>query len=80
MCRAKADKKLTFTNSDNVDLDILYVDLERDEDNVKLEQEDVRPAGVDDLDKEDDPQDDPDIQTTTVVMMIQMTMMAMKEI
>ena len=58
--RAKVTKKLTFTNSDNEDLDILYVNLERDEDDVDLEHNDVQPAGVNDDDKEDDPQDDPD--------------------
>ena len=58
--RAKAAKKLTFTNSDNEDLDVLYVDLERDEDDIELEHDDVQPAGVDDDDNEDDPQDDPD--------------------
>ena len=58
--RAKAPKKLTFANSDNEDLDILYVNIERDEDNVELEQGDVQPVGVDDDDEEDDPQDDPD--------------------
>ena len=36
--RAKATKKLTSTNSDNEDLDILYIDLNRDEDDVELEQ------------------------------------------
>ena len=58
--RAKAAKKLTFTNSDNEDLDVLCVNLDRDEDNAKLEQEAVQPAGVDDNDKEGDLQDDPD--------------------
>ena len=60
--RAKAAKKLTFANSDNEDLDILYVDLERDKDNAKLEQDDVQPTGVDDDDEEDNPQDDPDYE------------------
>ena len=58
--RAKAAKKLTFTNSDNEDLDVLYVDLERDEDDIELEHDDVQPAGVDDDDDDDDPQEDPD--------------------
>ena len=56
--RAKAAKNITFTNSDNVDLDVLYADLERDEDDVELEHDDVQPAGVDDED--DDDQEDPD--------------------
>merc|ERR1712086_273571 len=56
--RAKAAKKLTFTNNDNEDLDLLYADLERDEDDVELEHDDVQPAGVDDED--DDDQEDPD--------------------
>ena len=38
---AKIAKKRTFTNSDNEDLNVLYVDLERDEDDVKLEHDDV---------------------------------------
>ena len=57
--RAKAAKKLTFTNSDNEDLDILYVDLEPDEDDVELEQDGVQPTGTNGNDEEDDPQDDP---------------------
>merc|ERR1712086_528409 len=56
--RAKAAKNITFTNSDNVDLDVLYADLERDEDDVELEHDDVQPAGVDDED--DDDQEDLD--------------------
>ena len=42
--RAKAAKKLTFTNSDNEDLDVLYVDLERDKDDIELELGDVQPT------------------------------------
>ena len=53
--RAKAARKLTFTNSDNEDLDVLYVDLERDEDDIELEHDDVQPAGVDDEDDDEDP-------------------------
>ena len=34
----KLPKSLTFTNNDTEDLDVLYVDLERDEDNAELEQ------------------------------------------
>ena len=46
---------VTIILANNEDLGILYVDLERDEDTVELEQEDVQPAGVDDDDKEDAP-------------------------
>ena len=60
--RAKAAKKLTFTNSDNEDLDVLYVDLKRDKDDAKLEQEDVQPAGVEDNDEKDNVQHDPDYE------------------
>ena len=52
-CRAKATKKLTFTNSDNEDLDVLHVDLERDEDTAKLEQEYVHPVGVNNNNEKD---------------------------
>ena len=60
--RANATKTLTFTNKDNEDLDVLYVDLKRDKDYAKLEHEYVQPAGVDANDKEDDPQDDLDYE------------------
>ena len=53
-------KKLTFVNSDNKGLDILYTNLERDKDDVKLEHDDVQPTGVDNDDNDDDPQEDPD--------------------
>jgi hypothetical protein len=33
-CRAKATKTLTFTNSENEDLDVMYVNLERDKDDA----------------------------------------------
>ena len=39
--RAKAAKKLTFANSDNEDLDSLYIDLESDKDDIKPEHDDV---------------------------------------
>merc|ERR1712085_105980 len=51
--RAKAAKNVTFANSDNVDLDVLYADLERKEDDVELEHDDVQPAGVDDEDDDE---------------------------
>ena len=64
-CRAKDAKKLTFINSDNEDLDVLYVVFKRDEDDIELEQDDVQPARVDDNDGDDDPQDDPDYDPNT---------------
>ena len=39
--RAKAKKKLTFTNADNEDYAILYAELERDKDDLELEQDDA---------------------------------------
>ena len=52
--RAKATKELTSINSDNKDLDVLYVNLERDKHDAELEQEDDQPAGVDEDNEEDD--------------------------
>ena len=60
MCRAKVAKRLTFTNSDNEDLDVLYVNLKCDKGDIELDHDDVQPVGVDDDDSNDDPQDDPD--------------------
>jgi len=76
--RANAVKNLTYTNNDNENLDILYVHLGRDEDDIELEHNNIQPAGVDDDDKEDDPQDDPYYDPNMTVMMMQMMMMAMK--
>jgi hypothetical protein len=53
--RAKAATTLTFTNRDNVDLDTLYADLERDEDDLPL---DALTAGVSADNDEDDDDDD----------------------
>ncbi|KAL7493808.1 hypothetical protein ACHAWT_003568, partial [Skeletonema menzelii] len=49
--RAKAATKLTFTNRDNVDLDTLYADLDRDADDLPLAE--VELAGVDNNDGDD---------------------------
>ena len=40
MRRAKTNKQLTFTNTDNKDHDILYVNLARDKDDIELEHDD----------------------------------------
>ena len=52
----KLPKKLTLTNSDNEDLEVLYIDLEYDKDNIKLEHDDVKLTGVNDDDDDDDHQ------------------------
>ena len=52
--RARMAPTLTFTNRDNVDLDTLYADLERDEDDLQL---DALNAGVD-ITHDDDEDDD----------------------
>ena len=49
--RAKSRKTLTFTNARNVDLDILYADIPRDDDDIDLTGE---IAGVDDDEQSDD--------------------------
>jgi len=56
--RAKASKQLTFTNADNEDLDTLYADIDRDEDDIELEQNNAQPAGVDDEVEEDESDQD----------------------
>ena len=52
--RAKANKTLTFTNATGDNLDTLYADLDRDEDDLVL---DAELAGVDDDDGESDDDD-----------------------
>ena len=56
--RAKAARNLTFTNCDNIDLDTLYADLDRDEDDLPLE--DAETAGVDNDDEDEDDDSDYD--------------------
>lgn len=58
--RAKANKLLTFTNTVNEDPETLYVNFEPDEDNADLKKQDVQPAGVDNNDDDDNPQEDRD--------------------
>ena len=55
--RAKAMKTVTFTNTNGMDLDTLYDDLERDEDDLALHAE---TAGVDDEDNNSEGHDDDD--------------------
>ncbi len=63
--RANAKKKLTFTNVDGEDLDILYADLPRDEDDLELPPaQTAQAAGVgtaaDDYDSSEDSDDEDD--------------------
>ena len=60
--RAKAATNLTFTNRDNIDLDTLYADLDRDEDDLPLE--DAETAGVDDDNEDDDTESNEDYDHT----------------
>ena len=52
--RANAKKTVTFTNADGVDLDVLYADLDRDEDDLPLAE---ATAGVVDNNIDDDDED-----------------------
>ncbi len=54
--RAKAKKKLTFTNRKNEDLDVPYADLVNDEndEDVPATPQDGAPAGVEDDESDDD--------------------------
>ena len=52
--RANAKKKVTFTNAAGVDLDVLYADLDRDEDDLPLAE---ATAGVEDNNIDDDDED-----------------------
>ena len=58
--RARAATTLTFTNRDNIDLDTLYADLDRDEDDLPLT---ALTAGVADDDTDDE--DDEDFEPTS---------------
>jgi hypothetical protein len=60
--RAKANKTLEFTNMVGEDLDVLYADIQRDDED-ELDSDDEQPAGVvddDDSDDDYDPANDSD--------------------
>ena len=58
--RAKARKPLTFTNTHNDDLTVIYAALDRDEDDVKPNHDHDKPTRVDGWNGEDTHKDDYD--------------------
>ena len=58
--RAKAKKKLTFTNMNGEDIDTLYSHLERDEDDLELDADIAGVDGADTQNESDDEDEDDD--------------------